>query len=127
RLLSPRAGGGRGIQAMARGPWPLSAAISYGINRVDTAYPPSLPGIARRKTRVNALMTRQSIPSNEALFLMDARVKPAHDELKTASTVVFRVARSIRMAVTRLPAAAFRLFAVGKARPPNPGPRCLRR
>ena len=25
-------------------------------------------------------LTRQSIPLNEAFFLMDARVKPAHDE-----------------------------------------------
>jgi putative ABC transport system substrate-binding protein len=37
---------------------------------------PSLPGIARRKTRVNALMTRQSIVFRKK---MDARVKPAHD------------------------------------------------
>ena len=26
-------------------------------------------------------LTRQSIPLNEAFFLMDARVKPAHDSL----------------------------------------------
>jgi len=31
-------------------------------------YPPSLPGIARRKTRVNALVTRQSIPSMKCFF-----------------------------------------------------------
>jgi hypothetical protein len=41
----------------------------------------SLPGIARRKTRVNALMTRQSIHLRKSLLAkkMDARVKPAHD------------------------------------------------
>jgi hypothetical protein len=37
---------------------------------------PSLPGIARRKTRVNALMARQSILLRKK---MDARVKSAHD------------------------------------------------
>src|SRR5262245_34768936 len=36
----------------------------------------SLPGIARRKTRVNAPITRQSILLRKK---MDARVKPAHD------------------------------------------------
>jgi len=36
----------------------------------------SLPGTARRKTRVNALMTRQSIIFRKK---MDARVKPGHD------------------------------------------------
>jgi hypothetical protein len=43
----------------------------------------SLPGIARRKTRVNALMTRQSIHLCKKLLakMMDARVKPAHDWL----------------------------------------------
>jgi putative ABC transport system substrate-binding protein len=46
--------------------------------------PPSLPGIARRKTRVNALMTRQSILLRKE---MDARVKPAHDG-PVAGTVV---------------------------------------
>jgi hypothetical protein len=40
----------------------------------------SLPGIARRKTRVNALMPRQSIFFRKK---MDARVKPAHDRAKT--------------------------------------------
>jgi hypothetical protein len=41
----------------------------------------SLPGIARRKTRVNALMPRQSIHLRKDLLAkkMDARVKPAHD------------------------------------------------
>src|SRR5262252_8699583 len=41
----------------------------------------SLPGIARRKTRVNALVTRQSILFAKGLFAnwMDARVKPGHD------------------------------------------------
>jgi hypothetical protein len=39
-------------------------------------YRESLPGIARRKTRVNALMPRQSIQFRKK---MDARVKPAHD------------------------------------------------
>jgi hypothetical protein len=37
-------------------------------------YPPSLPGL-----------TRQSIVLNEALFSMDARVKPAHDESRTTA------------------------------------------
>ena len=46
---------------------------------------PSLPGIARRKTRVNALMTRQSILLRKK---MDARVKPAHDD--SASTAINR-------------------------------------
>jgi hypothetical protein len=43
----------------------------------------SLPGIARRKTRVNALITRQSIHLRNNLLAkeMDARVKPAHDWL----------------------------------------------
>jgi hypothetical protein len=35
---------------------------------------PSLPGL-----------TRQSILLNESLFPMDARVKPAHDELRTTA------------------------------------------
>jgi hypothetical protein len=41
----------------------------------------SLPGVARRKTRVNALMTRQSILFREKSFTkrMDPRVKPAGD------------------------------------------------
>src|SRR5260370_18312739 len=44
-------------------------------------YPPSLPGIARRKTRVNALMTRQSILFAKILTKkMDPRVKPAGDD-----------------------------------------------
>jgi hypothetical protein len=38
----------------------------------------SLPGVARRKTRVNALVTRQSIGLRKK---MDARVEPAHDAL----------------------------------------------
>jgi hypothetical protein len=29
--------------------------------------------------RVNALMTRQSIPRMKSFFAMDARVKPGHD------------------------------------------------
>jgi hypothetical protein len=46
----------------------------------------SLPGVARRKTRVNALMTRQSIGLRKKQSIglrkkMDARVKPAHDAL----------------------------------------------
>jgi hypothetical protein len=44
-------------------------------------YPPSLPGIARRKTRVNALMTRQSILFAKILTKkMGPRVKPAGDD-----------------------------------------------
>src|SRR5262249_8446300 len=41
----------------------------------------SLPGIARRKTRVNALMPRQSILSRKK---MDPRVKPAGDAKERA-------------------------------------------
>ncbi len=42
-------------------------------------FAPSVPGIARRKTRVNALMPRQSILLRKK---MDARIKPAHDGMK---------------------------------------------
>src|SRR5262249_34818799 len=47
--------------------------------------PKSLPGIARPKTRVNALMPRQSIHLCKDFLAkkMDARVKPAHDESRT--------------------------------------------
>jgi len=42
---------------------------------VQTGISPSLPGIARRKTRVNALMTRQSIVFAKTLpRMMDPRV-----------------------------------------------------
>jgi hypothetical protein len=44
------------------------------MTRVALIHPPSLPGL-----------TRQSIGLNEALFSMDARVKPAHDELRTTA------------------------------------------
>src|SRR5262249_48189383 len=64
------------------------------------AHSPSLPGIARRKTRVNALMTRQSILFNEALFPMDARVKPGHDESRTPAAGM-----TSREALARLSAA----------------------
>jgi len=37
-------------------------------------HPPSLPGL-----------TRQSILLSETFFLMDARVKPAHDESRTVA------------------------------------------
>jgi len=47
----------------------------------------SLPGIARRKTRVNALVTRQSILLRKK---MDARVKPAHDGSTTSAIVLRR-------------------------------------
>jgi ABC-type uncharacterized transport system substrate-binding protein len=49
--------------------------------------PPSLPGIARRKTRVNALMTRQSILLRKK---MDARVKPAHGGSVTSAVPLAR-------------------------------------
>src|SRR5438094_9727479 len=41
----------------------------------------SLPGRSASQTRVNALMTRQSIDLRQELLAkgMDARVKPAHD------------------------------------------------
>jgi hypothetical protein len=45
--------------------------------RVALIHPPSLPGL-----------TRQSIGLNEALFSMDARVKPAHDELRTTGVAM---------------------------------------
>ena len=41
-----------------------------------------IAGHSASKTRVNALMTRQSIDFHKK---MDARVKPAHDELKEQS------------------------------------------
>jgi hypothetical protein len=44
------------------------------IGPLGLAYAPSLPGIARRKTRVNALMTRQSIALSEA-FLSDGEAR----------------------------------------------------
>jgi hypothetical protein len=44
-----------------------------------------LPGIARQKTRVNALIPRQSIHLRKDFLAkkMDARVKPAHDKSRT--------------------------------------------
>src|SRR5262249_21085780 len=40
---------------------PAEQRADEGDAEMRLTYPPSLPGIARRKTRVNALMTRQSI------------------------------------------------------------------
>jgi hypothetical protein len=54
-----------------------------------------IAGHSALKTRVNALMTRQSITLRKKLLAkkMDARVKPAHDALnKPAKLVPFALA-----------------------------------
>src|SRR6266487_5457999 len=54
-------------------------------------YPPSLPGIARRKTRVNALTTRQSIFLSEALLFDGCQQNSGLPEFCISSSAASRV------------------------------------
>ena len=56
------------MQQGLNGPVPTAVALDS-----------SCPGIARRKTRVNALTTRASIEKKRLLKKMDCRLKPGND------------------------------------------------
>src|SRR5262249_33155576 len=60
----------------------------------------SLPGIARRKTRVNALLTRQSIHLLKPFAKkMDARIKPGHDDAKITGFQYYSMLDGFHIAV----------------------------